>query len=101
MTDARRIKCLHQRPVSQPDGRAHVRAFNQQLHLRLIEHAGQMSFLFRERDSGAGVMQYMPATIEPAEKRQHCNEPVLDRPGCEWLTGAMFFLQVDQKTSQV
>src|SRR5262245_101929 len=60
-----------------------------------------MSFLFRERDSGAGVMQYTPATMEPAEKRQHRDEPVLDRPGRERPIRTMFFLQVDQKTSQV
>src|SRR5262245_44597549 len=60
-----------------------------------------MSFLFRERDSGAGVMQYTPATMEPAEKRQHHDEPVLDRPGRERPIRTMFFLQVDQKTSQV
>src|SRR6266511_720092 len=51
--------------------------------------------------SDAGVMQYMPAPMEPAEKRQHCNKPVFDRPGRERPVGAMFSLQVNQKGSQV
>ncbi len=46
MTDARGVEHLHQRPIAQPDGREHIRGFNQSLDLRFDQDPWQSGVSF-------------------------------------------------------